>query len=59
MQNGITADYSLPYTATAFSLNVDSINNVDKKDDRKILLEAFAKEWFKYNKRENEIEEGP
>ena len=48
MQNGITADYSLPYTATAFSLNVDSINNVDKKDDRKILLEAFAKEWFKY-----------
>lgn len=48
MQNGIIADYSLPYTATAFSLNVDSINNIDKKDDRKILLESFAKEWFKY-----------
>ena len=50
MQNGIISDCRLPYTASAISLNMATTNitNTGQNDDRKILLESFAKEWFKY-----------
>lgn len=47
MQNGIIANCNLPYSSPTISLNITSTNIVDK-ENRKILLEAFAKEWFRY-----------
>lgn len=50
MQNGVVANCSLPYSSSTISLNVAPINNEnkEKQEDRRILLETFAKEWFKY-----------